>query len=388
MKINKFILITSIFILYAQEQIASQKSVSSKNVIERNFVDDAKNGKINQVKKAIQDGIDINVVDHEGNTALIAASRAGKKDVVAFLLNQPGIDVNKKFQNGRSALVVAVANKQGEIVSLLLTHPDIDVNLQDNNGDSALLIAFREKDLEMIQRFEPVFEKVNKKIINKAGQSLENEVLSMGKFLQQKLIEDVKKGDLKAVKKAFALGIDFNVADAEGNTPLIIVIRAGNVSIVEYLLAARHGLSAVDVNKKIKNGRSALLVAVANRKRDIVKLLLSDSYVDVNLQDNNGDTALMIAAREGFPAIVEMLLTEMEFLTTGYKSQKRKIDLDLKNNKGETALIIAQASGNKQIYNMISEAMEKKLLEKGKGKEKERGLSSEDSDSESESDKD
>lgn len=163
MKFFKIVSLTIILVLF-------QTCIFSVTKEEQALVADAQQGKIQAVKNAINKKVNINATDAAGNTALIAATRAGKNDIVKYLLSQPGIDINKKFTNGRSALIVALANKQSEAALLLLDNPKVDVNIQDNDGNTALILAVKEGNPVITNKIiaKP---NVNLNLKNKAGQT-------------------------------------------------------------------------------------------------------------------------------------------------------------------------------------------------------------------------
>ena len=62
------------------------------------------------------------------------------------------------------------------------------------------------------------------------------------------------------------------------------------------------------MNAKESDGATALYVAIANDKDDVVKALI-DKGADVNIADNTGRTPLMVAAEKGLLAITQALLS-------------------------------------------------------------------------------
>ncbi len=67
----------------------------------------------------------------------------GNKEIVRRLLKVPGIDVNLKDENGRTALMIATEMREEETVEMLLKVPGIKVNLQDEKGKTALTWTVR-----------------------------------------------------------------------------------------------------------------------------------------------------------------------------------------------------------------------------------------------------
>ena len=72
------------------------------------------------VRTIIKEGIDVNIPNDEGRTALMLAAVEGDQRVVSLLLDTPGIDVNQQDSFGRTALREAVENKHTDIAEQLL----------------------------------------------------------------------------------------------------------------------------------------------------------------------------------------------------------------------------------------------------------------------------
>ena len=76
---------------------------------------------LDRVRDLLKQGVDVNVKDRNGKTALMEATRHGHADVVRLLLDK-GSDVNAKDNEGRSPLDLATAGDYTEIVELLQKH--------------------------------------------------------------------------------------------------------------------------------------------------------------------------------------------------------------------------------------------------------------------------
>ncbi len=97
-------------------------------------------------------------------------------------------------------------------------------------------------------------------------------------------------------------GAVVNVADANGNTPLIFIIhKTGDVALTKRLLE-----KGAAVNAHNRRGETALMYAAWRGYADIVRLLLAHQ-ADADLKNQQGDTAAMLAESKGHRAIVEML---------------------------------------------------------------------------------
>lgn len=109
------------------------------------------------VKLLIENGADINLYDDEGNTGLILASCRGHDRIVKLLLKN-GANINLQDNDGSTALIWASFSSYEEVVKLLLEN-GTDINLQDNNGKTALDYAVRKKNNNIVQLLEQYPEK-------------------------------------------------------------------------------------------------------------------------------------------------------------------------------------------------------------------------------------
>ena len=109
---------------------------------DRRFWELCKDGDIEGVQAAIDNGADVNEVDCDGWTGLMRALGSSQNNVVQLLLNQPQIDVNKVDQLGRSALHHAVLGANHEEMAALLARQDLTtINKRGDFGWSPIMYA-------------------------------------------------------------------------------------------------------------------------------------------------------------------------------------------------------------------------------------------------------
>ncbi|KAH6879984.1 hypothetical protein BKA70DRAFT_1576127 [Coprinopsis sp. MPI-PUGE-AT-0042] len=92
------------------------------------------------------DGIDVNLQDIDGNTALMIAAEKGAVDVVKSLLLEPRIDIHKRNKWGETALHCAIhAARRGqlEVAWRLFDTPGIDIDVSDFCGRTPRLALSR-----------------------------------------------------------------------------------------------------------------------------------------------------------------------------------------------------------------------------------------------------
>ena len=121
--------------------------------ISKDLIDAAKIGNLPKVMELVSvPGINVNLHDNNGWTALLLASGKGHTKIVQELLAVPGIDVNIKYTNGGwSALMLAANEGHPDIVNILLATPGIQVNLQDDSGYTALMWAASQGHSDIVQ---------------------------------------------------------------------------------------------------------------------------------------------------------------------------------------------------------------------------------------------
>jgi ankyrin repeat protein len=199
----------------------------------------------------LENGVDPNIRDNNGSTALISASHRGYSDIIRLLLENDA-DINITDNNGFTALILASRNGHTEIVRLLLEN-DADPNITDNSGVTALIKASYEGHTEIVRLL------------------LENDA-------------------------------DINITDNNGVTALISASHEGHTEIVELLLEYD-----ADPNISEHNGVTALFWATDLGHTEIVRLLLEND-ADPNIKTKNGATFLIrMASRNGHDDIVRLI---------------------------------------------------------------------------------
>ncbi|MFM7807083.1 MAG: ankyrin repeat domain-containing protein, partial [Planctomycetota bacterium] len=98
----------------------------------------ARAGDIDRVKKALDEGSNVNAPDSAGGrTALHWAAKEGHVAVVQLLLSK-GAEVNVKDRAGKSPLCIAAENGKADVRKVLLDAKS-DVNMTDRMGDTPLV---------------------------------------------------------------------------------------------------------------------------------------------------------------------------------------------------------------------------------------------------------
>ncbi|KAL3904149.1 MAG: hypothetical protein SGPRY_011399, partial [Prymnesium sp.] len=94
------------------------------------------------IRELLRRGANVNLPNHEGVTALMAAANTGGM-CEALMLLQHSADGNIRRNDGGTAIMIAANSNQHEVLQLLLAHDSSAVNVQSEFGMSALMIAAR-----------------------------------------------------------------------------------------------------------------------------------------------------------------------------------------------------------------------------------------------------
>ena len=153
---------------------------------------------------------------------------------------------------------------------------------------------------------------------------------------EDRLFKAVWTGDIAALR---GTGIDANLKDAVGRSPLRIAAERGDINVVTFLIE-----NGADVNVTDANGNTPLIFIINKTGNLGITRRLLEKGAAVNLQNRSGETALMYAAWRGHASIVRLLL-------------ENRADVTLKNRQGSTALTLAESKGHLEIVRMLKAAM-------------------------------
>jgi ankyrin repeat protein len=242
------------------------------------------------IKKLIDNGSNVNVINYEGYNALHLAIFNKSIDICKLIINNI-VNINDKSYNGETVLHLACSMNLIEIINLLLENENIDINIQDYEYEFTAmhyLIMFGYND-------------IMKKIITRKEYNP-------------------------------------NIQDVYGNTVLHYAIIENNHNAYELLITLKNmNYNLWNVNLKIP-----LHIAICNYKNDnydyIEKIL---EYSNLNIQDNNGNTCMhYLCIDNKWKKYINML-------------SKKKINIIVQNNKLMTPIQYLSTDNQTEFMNMI-----------------------------------
>ena len=249
-----------------------------------------KAGRLDNIKRLLELGADIQQLDYDGWSALHFAARDSSPEIIEYLLSL-GMTVNMTSKTGRTPLMCAClkAGRLDNIKRLLELGADIQ-QLEFNAGWSALHFAATYSSPEIIEYLLSLGMTVN--MTDKSGRT-------------PLMCACLKAGRLDNIKRLLELGADIQQLEFnDGWSALHFAATYSSPEIIEYLLSL-----GMTVNMTDKSGRTPLMCACLKAGRlDKVKRLL-ELGADIQQLDYDGWSALHFAARYSSPEIIEYLLS-------------------------------------------------------------------------------
>lgn len=232
----------------------------------------------------IEQGVDPNLRDKNGETALFRAIERDHPEAVELLLEN-GAKVNQDNKKGKTPLHAAVAARRNGIVRMLLSHR-ADPNIGDLRGFTPLM--YPTLSLEMLRFFVQSGANVN--AMTASGKT----VLMCHSTPYQTAREcDLCTYDLRLSVPEVIARIDFllecgadpGAHDANGNSAAML--STGNYEVAVHLLKR----SGLPVNEANLDGETMLIRAVKSKNLDLVRYLVRHK-AKKSIRDASGKTAL------------------------------------------------------------------------------------------------
>ncbi|XP_049762865.1 ankyrin-1-like [Schistocerca cancellata] len=284
-------------------------------------------------KEQIEQGMRLDIMDHQGRTPLHYAALTGNHRVMKLLISL-GANVNALDVYGKTPIVMPAIHslKDCRLVKQLLINAGADLTVRDKHGKTALHTSFENDNIEITKflmkkhQQEIGCDNDGNNILHCAARARRDALDKVKYILNKKLttLEEKNENGETALMCAVQLpswhtekqtlvqilltsGASPNAKDSQGKTPLHIAAAEGDAKTVEALIAA-----GADVTERDLNGRMPLHWAAQSYSAEAVELLLNERNEQhemvINQQDNGGQTPLMLAVKE--KQSVKLLLKE------------------------------------------------------------------------------
>ena len=217
---------------------------------------------------------------------LKAVSRGYLEKVIYFI--EKGVDINIKDESGESAISKAIKSGYKEIVKFLLKN-GADIKSEKNIIFQAAQMGYTDIVVSLLKYEKSP--KIRKRVLDIAQKTM----------VYKDLLNGIQEQNFHKVRKAIENKADINKPDLLLWSPLMNAVYKGNYEISEFLI--RNG---ANVNYKNKNSETALIKAVEKGDTEITKLLLQNG-ADINITNHLNDSPLIIAVKHGDLDMIRIL---------------------------------------------------------------------------------
>ena len=168
-------------------QANTEQSATRPNMetLKARYFDAAREGDSAMLGAFYQAGLDVNVADEKGYTALILAAYHGHTGTVNFLISKANANPCQEDNRGNTALMGAIF--KGHVsVAKQLVFADCDIDEENEQGQTALMFASLFDRQEIINTL--IDKGANPAHMDKAGNSVADIALSQGNYELAKVL--------------------------------------------------------------------------------------------------------------------------------------------------------------------------------------------------------
>jgi ankyrin repeat protein len=309
-------------------------------------------------KFLIENEVDVNFANAQGNTAIHYASMNGNLDLVKNLANN---DANIKAMNnrGRGAIHYSVYSGNIQLFEYLQKN-GLDTEPSSFDQSSLLHWACHGGNVDMVKYL--LKRDYSLDILDGEGYSVLHWASSGNSMEMLKFLVEEK-------------GMDVKRTNPEGNTVLQSAAFGRNIEGIKYFLT-----KGFEIDEKFENGESLMHLAGGIGDVEFIKFLLENG-ADVNATDKQGSTALNNAAFSGNVDVVGLLMDNGAVLAPSICAEsacassitplhqavwrapnvveyfiKRGVDINILDNKHKSALHEAFAGDSIRSIKLLCDA--------------------------------
>ncbi len=247
-------------------------------------------GDLNKAKIILNQGVNVDVVDHEHMTPVYYACLNGHVELAKFLMMTCKANISIRDNSDNTFLHMVCCNGHVGIAELLVKKDAAMVNTRNKSGYTPLYYACLKGDVKIAKLLIKNDAEID--IANQVDETLLLEACRHNQTAIIRLLVKVKKSAL------------VNTCTSRLKTPLHYVCQKGNIKGAKKLL--KHGAY---VNARDIFNNTSLHYASLSGDPKMVKLLINKGTI-INASNHLGDTALHEACRQDHLEIIELLVAK------------------------------------------------------------------------------
>jgi len=279
-----------------------------------------KSGNLDIVTQLLNiEGIDVTVKDKDGKTALMSAAFFGHAEIVEKLFTycKDVNHINAVDNTGKTALMYAAIGSKFSIIKKMMTLANIDATAVDQQRKNALLHLFNnDASLNSPQQIEAF-----RALVDQGGINI-NAIYARERTALHMAIDPKISNHFLEILLSFA-DVNVNAVDKKGNAALHLASEE-RVDFTRLLL--NH--PGININICNHKGRTPLYQAAYCGNPEVVKKLLTRRDININIPDKTGNTPLMAAENRLVEKDLDPLIKPFyaDFKDKGIFSHKFKFD--------------------------------------------------------------
>ncbi|KAF5296332.1 hypothetical protein FQA39_LY12549 [Lamprigera yunnana] len=307
------------------------------------------NGNLYTVQTLIDNGVNIDLQNGNGETVLFSAIRQSHISIMDWLISK-GAKLNVTNNTGSSPLHFAATMGDCQIIQRLIVG-GVDINILNADGDTALVLALRFEKHSAAK----ILLDHNAEIgltpsrdfrssclhgaVRTSSEGIVLRILQTGYYedkvnvVTTALCEAICHQSLSLTRLLMKYGANINI-EVDGESYLDKAIYYNMIDLVKILLSTE-----TIIKTNFCGNDTALIKALIENKRSIAMLLIENG-ANVQVKDTWGEYALHLAVKKGFDEIISVILD------SGF-------DINRKNNDGHTALWLAVQSGDMEVVELL-----------------------------------
>ena len=299
--------------------------------------------------------------DKYGNNLIFDAISNGKKEIISLIASLDEVDINHINHEGNTVLQQEVVLRNNNL-AIALMELGADPTIQDKNGKNFLFYTISKgyKNVEILEKAVELGCDINTRSSDNTTILIE----AINHFLNTpKDKEDEKENHLLMVKELIEKGVEIEAIDDRNETAFFAATRSADVKLIDIFLTNEN----ISINHRNVDGETVLSVLILKgivNIKTIIKFL--DHNANPNIKNKQGKNCIEILSdiilfsqnhKELDPNIEKELDVNGEYLTVLSKIiAHSSVDFKQLNSKGKPVFFDSILCFNMNLFKIFRDA--------------------------------